>query len=112
MKKLIVPLFLSLLCLNASAQDLRPRICPQPRQCDISATEYCPIETFTIECPDTQAISWASTHLGQWYGKFAPKVIAQRGGKGMADGSYELSVSDKGVRVTAGTIQGVRYALY
>ena len=90
-----------------------PSICPEPASCEISPTEYYPLETVRIGCPDRAAGQWATSHLEGWYGVYAPKVKSSSvKDSGLGTEEYELTVSEKGVEITAGTLQGVRYALY
>ena len=32
--------------------------------------------TVTVECPDSAAADWLTAHLKEWYGDYAPKVVA------------------------------------
>ena len=90
-----------------------PSVCPEPASCEISATEYCPLETVRIGCPDRSAGQWAASHLEEWYGAYAPAVkVSSLKKSGLGPEDYELTVSEKGVEINAGTLQGVRYALY
>lgn len=89
-------------------------IIPEPVYSEISPTEYFPLTSVQIECPDNNAGKWAEKHLKQWYGKLAPKVVAGSSiqSEPMGDEEYRLVSDDECVKVTASTLQGVRYALY
>ncbi len=119
MKKSI--LFLTVLCLAtfslrlSAAPDqayLTPFICPEPASCEISATEYFPLKQVRIECPVKAAENWAKKHLTEWYGAYAPKVRASTKKTKLENEAYELTIDKDGVRISAQTLQGVRYALY
>ena len=97
---------------------MAPRICPDPQKAEISATEYFPLERVSVASEDASAAEWAKAHLQAWYGDFAPEVTGIRQDRGDADaasspeGAYRLEIGAGGVKVSAKTLPGVRYALY
>ena len=91
---------------------IAPQICPEPASCEISPTEYFPLNQVRIECPDKSAGEWARKHLAEWYGILAPKVKTSTKKTKLGDEAYELTTAKNGVEITAQTLQGVRYALY
>ena len=94
-------------------QHLAPAITPEPAFSEISPTEYYPLTSVLIECPDNSAGKWAEKHLKQWYGKFAPEVgMTVASGTDLGDEAYDLIIDKNGVTVRAQTLQGVRYAMY
>ena len=102
----------TVLC-GAEPAMIAPAICPEPAECEISPTEYFPLETIRLACPDKQAEEWAAKHLAEWYGAFAPKVeVWSRKKSGLGAEAYELTIGNKSVDIKAETLQGVRYALY
>ena len=118
MKRLLTSTVLSLaLSLGILAQGkgayIAPVICPEPQFSEISPTDYVPLKEVTLSCPDDDAPMWAQKHLREWYGEYAPRVVPVLGRKaGGAEGEYELEIGRKEVKIKAGTLQGVRYALY
>ena len=118
MKRLLTSTVLSLaLSLGVLAQGkgayIAPVICPEPQFSEISPTDYVPLKEVTLSCPDDDAPMWAQKHLREWYGEYAPRVVPVLGRKaGGAEGEYELEIGQKEVKIKAGTLQGVRYALY
>ena len=90
-----------------------PSIIPEPQAAEISATSYHPLSHIQLRCPEKEAAAWAEEHLKEWYGALAPKVTAtSRKVEGIEKEGYELSIGREGVKITASTLQGVRYALY
>jgi len=117
MNRLTISIFLGLLCLSAAGQAnknfIAPAICPEPVYSEISPTDYVPLKTVILSCPDEDAPIWAEKHLKEWYGKLAPEVIPVTGRKKVTEeGQYDLEIDSKEVKIKAGTLQGVRYALY
>jgi hypothetical protein len=97
----------------AQSQNATPMLCPEPQVHHVSLTKYVPLEKVSIVCPDATAVTWAESHLKEWYDKFAPQVVSASGNTAsMANEEYHLYVDKKGVKVEANTLQGVRYALY
>lgn len=98
---------------GAPGQYLEPSITPEPAYSKISSTEYYPLTSVRIECPDNSAGKWARKHLVKWYGKFAPEVVETVASvTDLGDEAYDLIIDQNGVQVRARTLQGVRYALY
>lgn len=116
MKRLIVTLAFLTAAIQGycdRASFVAPAICPEPQSAEISATVYHPFSTIQIKCPDKGAAAWVENHLGEWYGELAPKVVASTKKVSVADDEgYEITIGKDGVNVIAGTLQGVRYALY
>ncbi len=115
MSKLKLPFIAIILsyCTNfVAGQGLVPRICPQPQECDISATEYYALKNVVIECPDPLAATWAEKHLKSWYGKYAPTVTVGKNSEQLSSDAYKLRTYNNEIQIKASTLQGVRYALY
>ena len=114
MKRLLVLFLLPALFLPAGAQAILPTVVPEPVSFEISSTDYVPLDKVSVACPDKTAAPWAEAHLREWYGDFALKVDRMRSGSlpEGKEGAYALEIGEKGVRVRAATLQGVRYALY
>ena len=113
MKRVFLMLIALVTVVAAYPSEATPALCPEPQKYDISRTEYVPYETVSIVCADVAASDWAKHHLKQWYGKYAPRVNATTGDvASMADEEYRIEVDSKGAKVTAKSLQGVRYALY
>lgn len=110
MKRLLVLFLLPALSLPAGAQAILPTVVPEPVSFEISSTDYVPLEKVSVACPDKTAAPWAEAHLREWYGDFAPKVDRMRSGSlpEGKEGAYALEIGEKGVRVRAATLQGVR----
>ena len=90
-----------------------PVICPEPANAELSGSVYHPLSKVIEACPDKDAVSWAETHLKEWYGEYAPAVSKERAGKiNLGKEAYEMEIGKNGVKVSAATLQGVRYALY
>ena len=111
---IVVGLLTALFSCNAfaaSAISIPMGILPRPLHSDVSLTEYVPLERVVLSGADAEAQSWAARHLKSWYGKFAPEVeLAAKDVAQMGDEEYELIIDDKGVNISARTLQGVRYA--
>ena len=98
---------------QANKEFIAPSVCPEPVYSKISPTDYVPLKEVVLSCPDEDAPVWAERHLKEWYGEFAPKVLPVTGRKRAGkEGEYELEIGTNGVTVRAGTLRGVRYALY
>ncbi|MBQ0007039.1 MAG: family 20 glycosylhydrolase [Alistipes sp.] len=93
--------------------DAKPEIIPAPASMEISSTEYFPLDKVIVNCEDASSVAWAQNHFNEWYGEYAPAV---KRGKNRSDidndEGYVLTVDEKGIQISAKTIQGVRYALY
>lgn len=110
---LLIALCTGLLEVGAERTFIPPRICPLPTQCDIVSTEWLPLTTVSVACSDSEGLDWAKRHLKIWYGKQAPRVVAaSRNTSNLGKEAYELRTTDSGVEIDAGTLQGLRYALY
>ena len=79
--------------------------------------------TVTVECPDSSAADWLASHLKEWYGDYAPKVVAGSTGislppapssklQALSSEAYATEVNANGVRIRANTLAGVRWASY
>lgn len=111
MRKIVLVLFV--LAATAMSGFSSPVICPEPAKAELSSTVYYPLSKVVVACPDNEAAGWAETHLKEWYGEYAPVVAVGKTGKSqLEDEAYEIEIGAKEVRVTAKTLQGVRYALY
>ena len=112
MRKTLILLFASLLCMSAGGAT-PPQVCPEPVSVRTLSPDYFPLSTVSVSCPDKTAREWAESHLKEWYGLHAPKVESARSNSAPMDKeAYRMECGKNGVRITAGTLQGVRYALY
>lgn len=111
----IIILCSSVFAVNAQVNKeiIAPSICPEPVSSKVSPAEYVPLSKIDLYCPDDNAPMWAKRHLTEWYGKMAPEVIPALGGKKWGkDGEYQMEINQRGITIRAGSLQGVRYALY
>lgn len=98
---------------GAFAQTIAPKILPQPILSEISSTEYVPLDNVVLSGVDAESQLWAARHLKSWYGRSAPIVaLSDKNVTTMGDEEYELIIDANGVKISARTLQGVRYALY
>ena len=105
---------LSCLALTVGAGEkpvLQPKVCPTPVQAEIAAAEYVPLKTVAFSCGDAAADEWVRRHLADWYGPHAPALIA--GGETCPSEAeaYRLTANASGVRISAGSLAGARWAL-
>ena len=113
MKRLFLVAVLAVAAVAVSAANMTHALCPEPRNSEISFTDYVPFESVTTISADAGALSWAKRHLKEWYGKLAPQVVMATGDtSAMGKEEYRVETDARGVRVKANTLQGVRYALY
>jgi hypothetical protein len=113
MRRLLLVVVGLLLAIEGYSSATTPAVCPEPQRYDISRTEYLPFESLSIVCSEIAAQDWAKSHLKQWFGKFAPQVSGAKGETSMmGDEEYRITIDEGGVKVTAKSLQGVRYALY
>lgn len=113
MKRTLLAVIGLLLAIEGYSAVTTPAVCPEPQRYEISRTEYLPFESLSIVCSDIAAQDWAKSHLKQWYGKFAPQVSGAKGKTAMmGEEEYRIKIDKGGVKVTAKSLQGVRYALY
>jgi hypothetical protein len=70
--------------------------------------------TVLLDCPDAAAEDWLEDRFCEWYGKAAPKVKAGKANLKVAKDpeAYSVTADEKGVKVAANTIAGVRWASY
>ena len=79
--------------------------------------------TVTVDCPDPAAVQWLAAHLAEWYGAYAPKVVAAGGARDRAtadaqervpsgDEAYAAETGADGAKIAARTLAGVRWAAY
>ena len=74
--------------------------------------------TVTVECPDSTAADWLASHLKEWYGDYAPKVVSanlstsQLFNLSTSPEAYAASADASGVKIAANTLAGVRWASY
>ena len=70
--------------------------------------------TVTLECSDKEALKWLSTHFAEWYAVSVPRVVAGSTGLTLRDGeeAYAIKADEKGVRIAARSLAGVRWAAY
>ena len=62
---------------NPDALELAPL--PMPVEFKSDMDKPVPFDastTVTVQCPDKAAADWLSRHFAEWYGKDAPKVVA------------------------------------
>ena len=107
---------IAILCLMAFlvvSQRSSAQICPVPASMQLDKSEYYPISRLSIACPDEGAVKWAKDHLKQWFINSAPEVVPSAyDGGAREEGAYRLQIGPSEISVSAGTLQGVRYALY
>ena len=94
----------------------------QTFKCDFKS--YVPFDETTavrLDCASQErgAAKWLESHLKEWYGDHAPKVLCDgldgvgKGAAGLAgDEAYSASVDENGVSIAANTVAGVRWAAY
>ncbi|MCR4859672.1 MAG: glycoside hydrolase family 20 zincin-like fold domain-containing protein, partial [Bacteroidales bacterium] len=115
-RKTALLLMCAVFCIGAAAQTQKNNatgICPEPVWCEVDRQEYLPLKKVSVACEDGNAVAWAEKHLKEWYGKEAPSVAAAvRETDTPSEEAYELETGGEEVRITARTLQGVRYALY
>ena len=70
--------------------------------------------TATVECPDPAAAGWVKAHFAEWYGAHSPKVAGGTTGLALQPGdeAYAAEVSADGVKISARTLAGTRWAAY
>lgn len=92
---------------------------PMPRPVEMSSDMDAPVPfdektTVTVDCPDAAATAWLASHLRVWYGAFAPKVAAGASGLALRTGdeAYAVRADASGVKISARTLAGVRWAAY
>ena len=54
--------------------------------------------TVTVDCPDPAAVQWLAAHFAEWYGAYAPKVVAAGGSRSRAtaDAQERVPPPDRG----------------
>lgn len=110
---ILIALCTGLLEVGAERAFIPPRICPQPKECEIVKTEWVTLSSVSIACGEAEGVEWAKRHLKAWYGKQAPRIMAaSRNTSDLGKEAYALRTTDDGVEVDASTLQGLRYALY
>ena len=65
----------------------------------------------SVRCGDARAADWVRAHAKRWFG-FEPKVSASSPDGAPADGSYRLAAKPDGLVLEAGTLSGVRNAMF
>ena len=79
--------------------------------------------TVTVDCPDPAAVQWLTKHFEEWYGAYAPKVVAAGGSRSRAtpdaqervppgDVAYVAETRADGAKIAARTLAGARWAAY
>ena len=70
--------------------------------------------TVVVECPDESAVGWLASHFAEWYGKAAPKVQLSTLNAQLPTSpeAYAVKADALGVRISARTLAGVRWAAY
>ncbi len=113
MKKIFITALFCAMILIINTFQSSAQICPVPASMQINQEEYYPIKQLIVSCPDVNSVKWAKDHLKQWFVKGVPEVVAgSYKGESQEEGAYQLEIGPSGVSVSAGTLQGVRYALY
>lgn len=106
----------AVLCISITAHAEKAEwvgVCPEPASCKVTSSTYQPLKKVSVACADEAALSWAKKHLKEWYGKVGPEVVnASRSTADLGNEAYNLEVTAGEVKITARTLQGVRYALY
>ena len=108
---------------NPDAVELVPL--PVPVDFKSNMDEPVPFDSTTtvkVCCPDAAALEWLSRHFGEWYGNLAPKVAGDSqmpvpGTDGQeriprGDESYAVTADSSGVKISARSLAGVRWAAY
>ena len=90
---------------------LQPKVCPTPVRAEIAAAEYVPLKAVAFSCADAAAADWAWRHLADWYGPHAPELTAGGEACPAEAEAYRLTVNASGVRISAGSLAGARWAL-
>ena len=63
---------------NPDAIELAP--IPQPVEFKSDMDKPVPFDattTVSLTCPDAEGVNWLQSHFKEWYGDYAPKVVAQ-----------------------------------
>ena len=104
---------------NPDAIELAPLPMPVEFKSDMdSPVAFDASTTVTVECPDSAAVGWLASRLKEWYGDYAPKVVAGHlpalSSKLSAPSSeaYAVSADSSGVKIAALSLAGVRWAAY
>ena len=92
---------------------------PMPRPVEMSSDMDAPVPfdattTVTVDCPDASAAAWLAAHFRDWYGAFAPKAVAGAANLALraGDEAYAVRADASGVKISARTLAGVRWAAY
>lgn len=103
--------------INPDAIELSPLPKPEKMQIDsdrpVSLDEVSLYVSKTSEAKD--GIEWLSTHIKEWYGDLAPKVLPSSSAlKNLPEGeeAYAICTDKNGVKISANSLKGVRWAAY
>ena len=100
---------------NPDAVELTPLPMPVAFSCDMdSPVTFDASASVTVACPDAEAVVWLGRHFAEWYGDQAPKVVVGASSEALPDGNeaYAVSADASGIRITANSLTGVRWAAY
>ena len=80
----------------------------------MDAKNYVPLERVTVASPDPAAAKWIEAHFADWFGACAPKVSAGSTGLETPEGdeAYAAAAGADGVKISANTLAGARWAAY
>ncbi|MBQ0006423.1 MAG: family 20 glycosylhydrolase [Alistipes sp.] len=89
-------------------------VLPYPASSDIHYEECFDLTRIIIDCEElSSATAWTEKYMKEWYGEFAPSVVAGKSVSGISDAeAYSLLSDGSGVSVKARTLQGIRYAMF
>ena len=108
---------------NPDAIELAPLPMPVEFKSDMdSPVAFDASTTVVVDCPDAKGAEWLAAHFREWYGKDAPKVVSNVAGVEMlpipiansqlASEAYAVRADASGVKISARTLTGVRWAAY
>ena len=108
---------------NPDAIELKPIPLPVEFTSDMDRpVPFDATATVALDCPDAAGAKWLQSHFREWYGDFAPKVAepprlaAVEAGANpvppQGDEAYAISAGASGVKISANTLAGVRWAAY
>ena len=108
---------------NPDAIELAPLPMPVEFKSDMdSPVAFDASTTVVVDCPDAKGAEWLAAHFREWYGQEAPKVVSNVAGVEMlpipiansqlASEAYAVRADASGVKISARTLAGVRWAAY
>ena len=100
---------------NPDAVELAPLPMPVEFKCDMDGpVAFDASTTVVVDCPDVKGAEWLASHLKEWYGDQSPKVAGGASGLQLkaGDEAYAVRADASGVKISARTLAGVRWAAY